>query len=221
MRKILIFSFLLLALSITSVSAQDASPSAYPIRNRDRERINEMELKREELQNRIELRQQELEAKKERLMARNQEKKATMEAKLLQIRKTQVTKLFGITYKRYMAAITRLEKLIVRINSRLAIYKSNNPDVDVTDIETQIASATTMLAEAKTALEAVKTNLPTVLESDTPKESFSVLKEELGAVKEQLKEVHSILVHVIGDIKGLRVGNTYNSTTPQPAGGEI
>jgi exonuclease VII large subunit len=222
MKKIILFILVWLTLSITSVSAQVSSPSPSPLRTRNTSKITEIENKQEEIRNKIEARQQALEAKKEALANRNQERKATMEAKLLEVRTRQVQKLFNITYRRYQAAITRLETLITRINKRLAIYKDENPELNTVEIETQLQNATTKLAEAKTALEAVNTNLETVLASENPKESFIVLKDELKAIKESIKEVHSILVHVIGDIKGLRIGNSESQSDPTPTatGGE-
>ena len=211
------------ALSITTISAQSASLPPSPLRNTNSNRSTETEIKREEIRNKIELRQQQVETKREALNARRLEKKATMEAKLLEIRKRKVLTLFKITNNRYSAAITRLEKLIDRINSRLAIYKNDNPDLNTAAIESQIETASTILVEAKTSLEAVNINIETVLESENPKESFTVLKDELKDTKDMLKEVHSILVHVIGDIKGLQVGNTdvQKSPRPSPTGGEL
>ena len=45
-----------------------------------------------------------------------------------------------------------------------------------------------------------------IIESETPREGFVEIKEMVGEIRESLVEVHQILVKVIGDIKGLRVG---------------
>ena len=45
-----------------------------------------------------------------------------------------------------------------------------------------------------------------MLENDDPKEAFLVIKNTIKEIKSDLVEVHQLLVHLIGDIKGLRVG---------------
>ena len=95
-----------------------------------------------------------------------------------------------------------------RDNSGLAIIKSENPNISTTGIDKQVETASNLLTDAGKNLDAVNANLETVLNSENPKESFTVLKEELKSIKTQLKEVHTILIKTIKDIKGLRVGNT-------------
>ena len=70
-----------------------------------------------------------------------------------------------------------------------------------------INSAKSLLDEAKANLDAAQASLEDVLASQDPKDAFGIIRETISEVKNQLKEVHSILVHTIGNIKGLRVGN--------------
>ena len=55
-------------------------------------------------------------------------------------------------------------------------------------------------------MENVKTKMNGIIESETPKEGFVEVKEMVGEIRESLVGVHQILVKIIGDIKGLRVG---------------
>jgi hypothetical protein len=71
-----------------------------------------------------------------------------------------------------------------------------------------LEDAKELLAQAEADLAASNIEVEDVIVSDTPKETFDTVKDTVVEIKETLKEVHSILVHVIGDIRGLRIGNT-------------
>ncbi|MFZ5365703.1 MAG: hypothetical protein ACOZBZ_00235 [Patescibacteria group bacterium] len=137
-------------------------------------------------------------------------KKAEIKARLTEKRQQFIRQFFNQMVKRLEAAIARLEKLISRIESRLAKLESQGEDVS--KIKTEVADAKTKLAKAKADLEKAKNKLETVLASDDPKAAFGEVRTLIKGVKSQLIEVHRILVHVIGDIKGLRVGQI----TPTP-----
>lgn len=139
---------------------------------------------------------------------------AKIKAKLTERRQQLIRQFFTRMVKRLEAAITRLEKLISRIESRLSKLESQGEDVS--KIKTEVADAKTKLDKAKTDLEEAKTKLETVLESEDPKAAFAEVKNLIKGVKTQLIEVHRILVHVIGDIKGLRVGQITPKPTPTP-----
>lgn len=141
-------------------------------------------------------------------------KKAEIKARLTEKRQQLIRQFFQRMVKRLEAAINRLEKLILRIESRLAKLESQGEDVS--KIKTEIADAKTKLDETKTDLGLAKSKLETVLESDSPKEAFKEVKNLIKGVKTQLIEVHRILVHVIGDIKGLHVGQITPKPTPTP-----
>ena len=56
-------------------------------------------------------------------------------------------------------------------------------------------------------LEGMEEDLTT---SETPKTVFEELRGKLDSIKNDVKKVHGLLVHVIGDLKGLRVGDNKN-----------
>ena len=145
-----------------------------------------------------------------------EEKKASMEAKRddkkenreesQEERREKMRKLFGVMIKRYESAVSRLKTLIERIESRVAKIKAENPSKDVADIEVQIANAKSKLDLIPAKITTLKTDFEAVLTSTTPKEAFKKLLTDARSIKKDLVEVHKILVKVIGDIKGLRVG---------------
>lgn len=141
-------------------------------------------------------------------------KMAEIKAKLTERRQQLIRQFFTRMAKRLEAAIARLEKLIFRIESRLT--KLENQDEDVSKIKTEVADAKTKLDKAKTDLADAKTKLEDVLTNEDPKAAFAEVKNLIKGVKTQLIEVHRILVHVIGDIKGLRVGQITPKPTPTP-----
>lgn len=139
---------------------------------------------------------------------------AEIKAKLTEKRQQLIRQFFTRMVKRLEAAIARLEKLISRIESRLAKLESQGEDVS--KIKTEVADAKTKLAKAKTDLEEAKTKLEDVLTNEDPKAAFAEVRSLIKGVKSQLIEVHRILVHIIGDIKGLHVGQITPMPTPTP-----
>lgn len=151
------------------------------------------------------LRGQEL---REQAQLRNEEKRATIAARFTEIRRQRITNFFNRLIKRLESAIARLEKLIERIESRIAKIEEEEEDLATGPITEQVNEAKAMLADAKADLEATKDNFEALLDSDEPKEVFNEVRGNIIDIKDALVEVHRILVNVIGDIKGLRVGTT-------------
>jgi len=184
MKKLLsiVFAFTLLVTSVSKVSAFSFGDFGSRFRGEDREEFRE-------------------------------EKKATIEAKRLELRNenrderhTKISNLFGVMLKRYEDAIERLNKLVTKIESRLAKIKADDPAKNVTAIETQIKNAKDKLALVPAKIDTLKTDFDAMLASTTPKDLFKTVLADAKAIKSDLKDVHKILVHVIGDIKGLRIG---------------
>lgn len=158
-----------------------------------------------------ELRQNVIE-KREIIRERIQKKRATIAARLAEKRKERIRAFFERLVTRIQAAINRLEKLIGRIESRLSKIEEVDEDIDTAPIRETLDEAKGKLAEASAALSEAKTSLEDILSSDNPKEMFTDVRDLIKGIKQQLVEVHRLLVHVIGDIKGLRVGQR----SPQP-----
>ena len=101
--------------------------------------------------------------------------------------------------RRFEAMVERLEKLIQRIEARM----DKIGDADKTDIN----EAKALLADTQENIDALNANFEEMLTSDTPREVFKDLGEQVRNIKKQLVDVHRFLVEIIGNLKGLRVGN--------------
>ena len=161
--------------------------------------------KKEELQARLEERKLLIQDKREEIKLRIEQKRATRQAQLTEKKQERVRTYFGRLTNRFDAAIKRLEILIERIQSRVTKL-SESGEIDTSDIEAQLAEAKELLNKASADLQAAADSMDEVLDANDPKTAFGVIKETITAVKTKLKEVHLILVHTIGDIKGLHEG---------------
>lgn len=190
MKKILIFlsfvSLLTLAPSVKAVSPFGSTKSA-------------------EIQERFENRKLLLEQKKEEIKERIEQKRATRQAQLTEKRRERIRSFFNRLVQRINAAIDRLDQLINRIESRLG--KIEDEEIDVASIQEVVDEAKALLDVSKASLAATQDSLEDVLSNEDPKEAFEVVRATIKDIKNNLQEVHQLLVHVIGDIKGLRVGN--------------
>jgi len=204
-------SFVVLGFSSASVLARDFGTNNDNSENRYDPKIKvvqrEREREHEEFRNEI----------KERVKERIQDKKASISARLTELRRERVESYWNKLTTRLSAAIDRLDILTQRIESRLATLEKNNPGTETTSIHTQITEAKTKLAEAKTKLAALEIVVQEALDSDTPNDSFGVVREGISEIKGLLVEVHRILVHIIGDIRGLRINQEdLNGETVSP-----
>lgn len=186
---VLISFFLLTPLIVLAKEDRDISTST---RDMVRQRLIETR----------EGRQQVLDTVRERNQVRNEEKKAN----LTEARKGRIREFGARLVTRLKASISRLEKLIERINARLDILAEEGQDV--ASIKADVASASQLVSDASTTLSTIEETWEEMLESNDSKEVFSAVKDSIADIKSNLIEAHRILVHVIGDIKGLRVGTT-------------
>ena len=141
--------------------------------------------------------------------------RATMEAKreenrnkITAIRRERIRSFFGKMVVRVEATIERLEKLIERLETRIASIKKTEEDLDITKAESTIKEAKATIEKAKLELTALKARLEELLASDDPKLVFGQVQDSLKTIKGYLKETHVLLVQTIGEIRGLRVGDT-------------
>lgn len=142
-------------------------------------------------------------------------KKAEIKARLTERRQRLIQAFFDRMVKRLEAAIARLEKLISRIQSRLDKIEAEG--IDVSAIQEDINRATSKLNEAKADLATAQASIEEMLSAEDPKAAFANVRTAIRAVKNDLIEVHRILVHLIGDIRGLRVGQEEGQPMGTPA----
>ena len=162
--------------------------------------------KRLENQGRLKAQKDALQNKREDLKFRLEEKKATREAKLSEVRRNRIRTHWEKLNRRLLAVMDRLEKLIERIESRLAKLETTNPNADTNKIKADLEEAKQKLSDLKEKLDLSNASFEEVITSDDLKGAFEEVRETIQEIKLGLIEVHRILVHVIGDIKGLRVG---------------
>jgi len=146
--------------------------------------------------------------RKEELKRVISERKATSSARLEEHRKLRIENIFNMVKRRLLATIDRLELLIDRIESRLAKIEGENEDADTASIHTDLGLAKDILLDATTSLQEAERKLALALESDDPKAGYLEVKTLIRGVVDDLMEVKKILANLIGDIRGLRVGNT-------------
>jgi len=145
---------------------------------------------------------------RETVREKAQERIATAQAFLSQRKQEIIRSHFNRVTRRLEAAVNRLYLLISRIESRVAKIETVDESLDAELIKADIASAKEKLDQATIQLGNVKAKMEEVIGSETPQESFMEIKTMVGEIRENLIGVHQILVKVIGDIKGLRVGET-------------
>ena len=125
---------------------------------------------------------------KQEIRVKIEEKKTERLEKLSAIRRERIMSYSNKMIVRLEATIERLEKLIIRIEERITKKES-------------LDEAKQKLALIKIDVVALKESLAEVPESDDPKATFEQARALLNVIKNGLKEVHGMLVQLIGDIK--------------------
>ena len=142
---------------------------------------------------------QKIENKKEEMKQKVEKEKEERKEKLTQKRKEIIKNHFQRMLKRFEAVVSRLEKLIARIETRMNKIGYND--------RADLNKAKESLASAKSKIEVLKSDFEKVLVSENLKESFKQVVQTAREIKKEFVEVHKLLVHIIGNLKGLRVGN--------------
>lgn len=149
--------------------------------------------------------------KREQIKARIEEKVTERTEKLNAVRKERVLNFSNKMVVRFESVVARIEKLISRIETRISkIEDEEESDIRVEPIKQSVDEAKQKLALVKIKISSLKTDIEVMVESDEPKTAFENVKTAVDEIRDGLKEVHTLLVKVIGDIKGLRVGENSN-----------
>jgi hypothetical protein len=180
-----------------AAQAPNNSPIPINIRTVVEERIERNDEKREEIRLKLEDNAITRETKREEL-----------KIKLEKQAQNRIQALFGRVITRIESAISRLDTLIGRMEARLEIFANEGESVE--EIEEDIGLARDLLEDAEALLEELKTSVDDMIPSEDPKAGYIYIKDAVKNIKSNLVEVHSILVQIIGDMKGLRVGVTEN-----------
>lgn len=129
--------------------------------------------------------------------------------KLSNIRQERIRSSFGKMVVKMEATLERLTKLTEKMETRITKIKEsdkNNKDTEIVTLN--VAKAKILLSSTETDLVNLKNKLEKLVSSDDPKTVFLEVKSLFETIKNNLKEVHQLLVHSIGSIKGLRTGDS-------------
>jgi len=146
-----------------------------------------------------------------------EERRVQVEQKLQEIknkyreqRQTRIAAYVEKMIARFNAAVERLEKLAVRIDSHLTNLETKK--VNVTEARALLITANTKIQEAKNSIALIRPTADSALQSDDIKMAFESARQIIDNAKTALKSVHAALVDVINSIKpGL---NKTATTTP-------
>jgi len=138
---------------------------------------------------------EEMKEKRDALSERRDEQRG----KLREAAARRIESFFARMYKRFEAAVERLDQLAIRIGSRIEKLKERG--IDTSKSESLLATGKTRIQEAKDILLDVKGTDTAITESDTPKDVFMNVRDELKRAKEALKEAHAALVQSIRALK--------------------
>ena len=226
MKKIVKFFYFLLLVCFLLVTTQGLVYAITPdtdkqerLQQREEERNRLREEKRVQLEAKIEAKVAERERKKEMVRERIEEHKASAAARLAVKKQERIRVYFGRLVLRLQSTVDRLNVLVNRIESRILKINEGAEGANTSSITVQLDEARLLLDQADAEILAAQDNLETMLASDDPKAAFEAIRDSIKNIKDLLKDVHSILVHTIGDIRGLRVGNTESvvgTTTATP-----
>ncbi len=145
---------------------------------------------------------------KENQLKNIDERKEKVATKISAVRKERIRKYSVHMITRIEALVERLNTLADRLETRIAKIKTDDSNLNTTQAEADLAEAKLKLSEAKTKLEIIKSDLETTLVADDPKVIYEKVKTSLSELKTILKEAHQLMVHSIGELKGLRIGVT-------------
>ena len=138
----------------------------------------------------------EIEAKRESIKNSVEERRQNAVDKI----KERVDQFVQNVVNRYEAAISRLEKLADRIDSRIAKMEADK--IDVTKAKELMVKAKAKIEIAKTSIIGITTTISTnATTTALMKEEFKIIKTQVEKAKEDIKTAHAVLVDVVKNLK--------------------
>ncbi len=199
-----------IALSSTLLFASVASANEVELRARASTTPAQIKLEAKE---RMEDRKASSTERREDMMAQAEVRKASSTAKRIEMQQGLAKRKAEMAGKLLEATISRLEKIVARLDSRIAKVKA---DGGVTaESEAFSAQAKVHLSEARQSL-AVFASID--LSADKAAANFSKVKEAVSAVRAHIKEAHQSLMNAVRALKSGRSevhATTTASTTAQ------
>lgn len=118
-------------------------------------------------------------------------------------------------YNRMDAAITRLDGIAVRLESRITLL--NAAGVDTSLAITPLKTAKSTLARARAELAQAKANAETGIISDSPREQFKAAREEFGSIRQIIREAYILLKETLAELKDAVLEFELNKRGASPA----
>ena len=141
-----------------------------------------------------------------------QEIKTERKAAFSQAIQRRVTNLASNISNRVDAAITRLQAIADRIESR--INKLQADGVDMTDAKSSLEQARAALDEARTGIADIDTQVAQAVTSENPRQEWSAVKTTFLNVKIQLQSAKSLLNQCVMQMKqAVSDGKTSNNVS--------
>lgn len=150
------------------------------------------------------------------LVRTKEEIKSQAKSRLTEIKKRSIRVYFAFMLRRFKAAISRMKTLLVRIQSRLEKIKTEDSEIDTIAVEDKIKQIQLDIDTSEQLLKEAESSIEAVLTNEDPKTAFGPLKEKMKKIKNDLVNIRQELVKLIGEIKGLRVGQNESLPTVLP-----
>lgn len=182
--------------------------------------------KRAELESKRENAKEKLEEKKAERAEKMEEKRAEKTKRLEERAKKRIDAYVERISKRLTVALERMDKIIGRVESRIAKLEEKFTDrgLDLSDAKRLLNEARDEVASAREDVSAVGGAIEGALNTDNPKESFSVIRELIKDAVASVKSAHRALVEAVKSVKAsVEPNNTESSddTTDTNEGDKI
>lgn len=164
-----------------------------------------IEKRREEIKKRIETYQDKAEQKRAAVKTKVASREAEMKVKLEANRKERLSKLFDLMVKRMTSAVTRIEKISMRMESRMEKLESEGKNV--AEIKELLGTVDIKVGEITVDIEAAQKEFATLLDSETPGVAFEEMKKIVEEVYTDIKSVHETLRKIVEKMNALNPTN--------------
>jgi macrodomain Ter protein organizer (MatP/YcbG family) len=137
-----------------------------------------------------------------------EEKREMISSKLEEAKVQRIRARYGRLLNLFNAHLERLATLADRVESRLDQIDENEEDIDTDELREMLEDAREKIALAQEEVQTLKDSFEELVMSENPGEAYAPVKDLVLEMKGTLKEIRMILVEIVTQIKGLRIGVT-------------
>ncbi len=117
--------------------------------------------------------------------------------------------------KRIQAAFERLEKLVARIEARVAKLEETNKNIQTGEAKKYIADAKGLILSGKASLNEAESLIEETVTSDSPRESFQKVHDLVKASTADLRKAHEAIKNALRSLKSAIGKGAGSATTTQ------